>query len=87
VKIIQTLFFETDFFMNKKGINYHLFTKNSILETEKPQKLSLLGKYIKKTKTKKKSKKTHWTGFFYNQCKHSNTQLPIAIPPNTFIGA
>jgi hypothetical protein len=27
MKIIQTFLFETDFFMNKEDINYHLFTK------------------------------------------------------------
>jgi hypothetical protein len=48
------------------------------LKLKKPEKLSLLGKYIKKQrnlkkpkktkkktkKTKKKTKKTHWAGFF-----------------------
>jgi hypothetical protein len=104
--------------MNKKGINYHLFTKNSkvctqlkifqqeiksnlnqelmhklgergldapksILETEKPQKLSLLGKYIKKQKKQKKqkkSKKTHWTGFFITNAStaiHSYCIAPV----------
>jgi hypothetical protein len=30
MRIIQTFLFETDFFMNKKDINYHLFTKKIV---------------------------------------------------------
>jgi hypothetical protein len=49
------------------------------LKLEKSQKLSLLGKYIKKTKknkkkrkTPKKTKKTHWAGFFLKTRAFSN---------------
>jgi hypothetical protein len=54
------------------------------LKLKKPYKLSLLGKYKKKTKKQKKNKKqkiTHWAGFFFLLLKPSFFPTLGAGPP------